>query len=127
MSGNMTERVEMTVTMQVTVAQALALEAMFNYWSYLGNIGSSRSVGFMVDGDGNFKPKCKISFDKEIPSLTDTLAEFAIISDDNGDRIYDFDPIAWRLDYPHHFDENGNLKYDENGNLKNKDANNGSY
>jgi hypothetical protein len=37
----------MTVKMQVTPAQALALQAMFKHWNRLASWGSSRMIGFM--------------------------------------------------------------------------------
>lgn len=93
----MDDRLTMTVTMTVTEPQALALRTMFEYWNYLGRVGSSRTVGFMCDGDGNFQPKCKLSFSRPIQELTDTLRKYAVVSDDDGDRIYDFDRIGWSI------------------------------
>lgn len=93
----MSDKVQLTVKMEVTVAQALALEAMFEYWNNLGSMGSSRNVAFFVDGDGNFQPNCKVSFEGEVPKLTDELREKAISEEVDGDRIYDFDVIAWSL------------------------------
>lgn len=83
--------------MEVTAAQALALKAMFEYWSYLGNIGSSRMVSFMVDGDGDFHPNCVITTEKEIPELTDELKKLAVVEDKDGARKYDYDNIAWKI------------------------------
>lgn len=91
------ERVKMTIEMDVTQAQGLALQAMFKYWNYLAAIGSSRRVGFYVDGDGNFHPNCTIKFDEEMPELTKRLEKAAVTNESNGDRQYDFDPIAWLL------------------------------
>jgi hypothetical protein len=58
----MSEQIEMTVKMQVTEPQALALQAMFNHWNRLASWGSSRMIGFYADGDGDFNPKCVVSF-----------------------------------------------------------------
>lgn len=93
------ERIKMTVEMEVTAPQALALEAMFIYWNQLASMGSSRKVAYYVDGDGNFKPKCKITYTPEgtLPELTEELKKAAIVEDKHGDRVYDFDPIAWRI------------------------------
>ena len=92
------ERIEMTVKMQVTPAQALTLQAMFNHWNRLAGWGSSRMIGFFVDGDGNFKPKCEIDFSETLPELTEELTKAAIVSDDgNGTLSFDFDGIAWKL------------------------------
>lgn len=42
---------------------------------YLGNIGSSRTVGLYSDGDGDFRPKFKINteFTKVVPSRTRSI------------------------------------------------------
>ncbi len=94
----MTERLEMTVKMKVTPAQALALQAMFKHWNKLAGWGCSRMIGFFVDGDGNFKPKCEMAFSEPLPELTDELAKAAIASDDgHGTLNFDFDGVAWRL------------------------------
>ncbi len=87
----------MTIDMEVTIPQALALQAMFEHWNRLSSMGSSRYIAFFVDGDGNFHPRCKINFSDEIPELTEKLRELAM-----GNRVmaeigFDFDPIAWSL------------------------------
>lgn len=92
------EKVNLTVKMNVTIPQALALKAMFNYWNQCGNWGMTRQVGFYVDGDGNFQPKCEVTCDKEIPELTEELAKLAISIDSQGDRLYDFDSIACEIE-----------------------------
>jgi hypothetical protein len=93
----MSKRVKMKIEIDATIPQALALQAMFEYWNYLGGVGGSRQVAFYVDGDGDFKPKCKISFDGEVPELTKEMAKMAIVKDMAGDRVYDYDPIGWHL------------------------------
>lgn len=93
----MSERIKMKVEMEVTVPQALALQSMFNYWNCLASAGGSREVAFYVDGDGNFKPKCEVSFDGDIPELTKEMEKMSIVKDKGGDRTYDFDPIGWHL------------------------------
>jgi hypothetical protein len=94
------ERLKMTVEMEVTEPQALALQAMFEYWDRLASIGSSRFVAFMVDGDGNFKPRCKVSFSEPIRELTTEMRAAAVVDEKYGDRKYDFDPIAWMVNHP---------------------------
>lgn len=87
--------------MQVTPAQALALQAMFDHWNQLSAIGSSRQVAFFVDGDGNFHPECNVTFESgtNLPELTDELRKLAVADEGpNGERIYDFDNIAWKID-----------------------------
>ncbi len=86
-------KVKMYVEMDVTIPQALALQAMFEYWNALGRNGSSREVGFYCDGDGNFRPECKIGFDKDIPQLTDKIRANAILRNENGNLLYDFDRL----------------------------------
>lgn len=92
------ERIEMNVTMQVTVPQALALQAMFKHWNRLASWGSSRMVAFYVDGDGNFKPKCEWKYSSQVPELTEELEKLSLVSNDEHGKIeFDFDPIAGRL------------------------------
>jgi hypothetical protein len=95
----MFERVTMNVTMQVTPPQALALKAMFEEWNRLSSIGSSRVIAFYADGDGNFHPKCEMNFSEELPELTPDLRTAAVIENDNGNKTFDFDPIAWRINH----------------------------
>jgi len=90
---------KMIVEMKVTIPQGLSLQAMFEYWNFLSNIGSSRNIGFYVDGDGNFHPNCQIKFDTEIPKLTDELRKIAVVKEYDGNRIYGFDPIAWKINH----------------------------
>jgi hypothetical protein len=91
------ERLKLTVTMEVTVPQALTLKAMFEYWNRLGRIGASRYVAFYCDGDGNFRPECLVSTDRAVPGLTDAIRKKSVVDDHDGDRKYDFDPVAWLL------------------------------
>jgi hypothetical protein len=90
------ERSKMVIEMEVTEPQALALKAMFEYWNHLGSIGASRRVGFYVDGDGNFKPNCKVQLESKT-ELTDEMRDMSVVEENDGDRTYDFDPIAWKL------------------------------
>ena len=92
------ERLEMTVKMQVTPAQALTLQAMFKHWNLLAGWGSSRMIGFYVDGDGNFKPKCECSFSVPLPELTEELEKLAQAKNDgHGNIDFDFDGMGWKL------------------------------
>lgn len=90
-------RTKMVVEMNVTKPQALALQAMFEYWNHLGSIGASRKVSFYVDGDGDFQPECKIDLESIDTKLTDKMRKISIVEENDGDRTYDFDPIAWEL------------------------------
>jgi hypothetical protein len=100
------ERLEMTIKLQVTEAQALAVQAMLECWNSLGSMGSSRYVAFYVDGDGNFKPKATWEYSEPITELTDEMRKASHIfakvyrEDSPGsqnDHAFDFDPIAWKL------------------------------
>lgn len=100
----MTDRVTMNVAMQVTPAQGVALQAMFDYWAACGRVGSSRKVTFYVDGDGDFKPDCQVTFNDPagiFPILSGQLREEtaakAVVEDHDGDRVYDADGVAWLL------------------------------
>jgi len=97
-------RIKMNIEVDVTIPQALALQAMFEYMNQLSGCGSSRYVGFMADGDGNFHPKPKFEFSEKIPELTSEMKEKAVfdciehaIHFGEGDKMIDFDPIAWML------------------------------
>jgi len=97
------KKIKMYVEMEVTISQGLALQAMFEHWNFLSNMGSSRLVAFFVDGDGNFHPKVTTSFSEVIPELTKELKEKAMIGTMEGEvpfggAKFDFDPIAWKLD-----------------------------
>ena len=86
--------------MEVTVPQALALQAMFEHWTRLGGIGASRMIGFYCDGDGNFQPKCKTSFNRKVPLLTEEIIKAAKVNprDKEGfDCDFDFDGVGWLL------------------------------
>ena len=94
----MSDRIEMTVKMQVTPAQGLALQAMFNHWNKMASWGCSRYIGFYVDGDGNFHPKAEVEFNAPMHQLTDEMAGTAVIENDgDGNLMFDCDPIAWML------------------------------
>lgn len=94
----MSERHVMTVEFEVTESQGLALEAMFEYWTYLGGIGSSRYIAFMVDGDGSFQPRCKVHHHIQNPiPLDDEMRAMAIVKDVEGNKKYDFEPITTLL------------------------------
>ena len=94
----MTERVKMTVTMEVTPAQGLALKAMFDHWNKLASWGSSRQIAFYVDGDGNFKPRAQVSFSEPLPDLTDEMRKRSVVQEyGEGNLLFDYDPIAWIL------------------------------
>lgn len=89
---------KLTVVMNVTVAQALTLKAMFEYWNTLAKLGGSNYVSFYVDGDGDFHPQCAVTVDGALPELTRELKDKAIAHDLGGDRRYDSDGIAWALE-----------------------------
>lgn len=94
----MSDRIEMTIKLQVTPAQGLALQTMMNHWNLLSSWGSSRYIAFYVDGDGNFHPKAECRFSGEIPELTEEMEKKAISKDDgDGNLGFDFDGIAWAL------------------------------
>ncbi len=99
----MKDRVTLVATMRVTEPQALALQAMFNQWNRLASWGSSRFVGFYVDGDGDFKPNVTCAIHGDIKRLDEELESVALVNRVEGDDRnqseykYDFDPIAWTL------------------------------
>ena len=90
----MTDRSEIIVTMNVTEPQAIALTAMFEYWNWLSAVGGSRRVAFYVDGDGDFHPKCRVT---KAPAVNERHRKLAVIEDKDGNRVYDYDPVAWDM------------------------------
>ena len=95
----MAERTEMTIKLQVTPAQGLALQAMLEYWNALSSMGSSREIGFFVDGDGNFHPQATVNFENPMLELTDELRQKAACrrDSDGAPECFDFDAISWAL------------------------------
>ncbi len=97
------KKIKMTVTMDVTIPQGLALQSMFNHWNRLAGMGASREVAFYADGDGNFHPKAECEFSEEVPELTSEMEEIACNTRSGHDRfgrtlkLFDFDGLAWKL------------------------------
>jgi len=58
--------------------------AMLFYMEQLGNWGSSREVGIMADGDGDFRPK--FTWDEKFDNQ---LLDIKPVRDIDGDRLYD--------------------------------------
>ena len=94
----MSDRVEMNIKLQVTPAQGLALQAMFNHWNKMSSWGCSREIAFYVDGDGDFHPKAEVAFSERIPTLSKDMAAKSVVKDDgDGKLLFDYDPIAWMM------------------------------
>lgn len=81
------------ITLDLTAAQALAVESLLATWNKLAGQGSSRWTAFYADGDGNFHPNA--TFAGHRPEHTTLVAEESFWVG-NEYRI-DFDPIAWSL------------------------------
>jgi len=64
----------------------------------LSCFGCSRDVGFFCDGDGDFHPDCMVVTDGPLPEATKKMKAAAIVKESDGDRVYDYDGIAWLLD-----------------------------
>ena len=105
----MSDNKKITVTFEVTEAQAIALEDMFATMNSLGSMGASRYCAFYADGDGNFQPH--ITIDGRKPEKTPLLKTEDCWKEgtDNMYRI-DFDWIAWKL---HDFYPDGTPKPEE--------------
>ena len=96
----MSNTIKFNVEMELTKAQALAMQAFFERWNELSVRGCSRFVAFYVDGDGNFKPNCKISCPDLDINLTDDIRRFSHMKGEvviDGENAFDFDGIAWKL------------------------------
>ena len=95
----MGDRGRMTVTFDVTEAQAIALRAFFEMWNHLSSAGGSRYVAFFVDGDGNFHPNCQIVMPLGVRRFLDTPEMRALaITDAHEEMKFDFDPVAWEIE-----------------------------
>ncbi len=90
-------KLDMTIKLRVTEAQAMTLQAMFEYMTYLGGIGSSRYVAFFADGDGNFQPKADCTYSQPVRPVDEDVEKIAVVEDRHGHRKYDFDNVAWYL------------------------------
>lgn len=81
------------IEMQVTEAQALAINAMIKQWNLLGSIGKSQYVAFFADGDGNFHPDAKVESEWDLEKNKD-LEIFSIEKREKGVTYMDYDPVA---------------------------------
>lgn len=54
---------------------------MLKYMEQLGDLGSSREITFMADGDGDFRPEFK--WNEELPKVAKPVHDL------EGDRLYD--------------------------------------
>lgn len=72
---------EETITIKITVSKRWtpSILSMLKYMEYLGNVGSSRMVTLMADGDGDFHPKFELPDFEEVQPKQDI----------EGNRIYD--------------------------------------
>ena len=93
----MNKKIKMTIKMDVTIPQGLALQAMFEDWNLHSSIGKSKRISFFCDGDGTFHPNCKIMFNKKMPLLTDKLRKLTIVKNTHQEIVYDSDPITWEI------------------------------
>jgi len=100
------EKFSLTVHIDdLSMAQALALDAMFQCWEQLGSMGCSRWVAFMADGDGDFRPKVQVVYNPKPKWFELELISKAKMCDDltpNGKRpitkiAFDYDAIGWAL------------------------------
>lgn len=89
----MKKRKKITVEMDVTEAQAVALSAFFKSWNSLSSAGASRFVAFYADGDGNFHPQCKIDSEWNLKKR-EPLEILARIEPERDIERYDFDAIS---------------------------------
>lgn len=85
---------EVTVTLNLTKAQAIAIEVLLAQWNWLASVGASRWTAFYADGDGNFRPHATI--DGRTPDAKRSPFPAEKFWNGNEFRV-DFDPIAWSL------------------------------
>lgn len=76
----MSEDKTITITMTCSERWIPYVLSMLKHMEYLGNIGSSRWVAIVSDGDGDFRPKFSFSTDYETKEPR---------SNDNGHVVFD--------------------------------------
>ena len=84
----------------LTEAQEIAIEHMLYMFQYLGGVGSSRTIKFFADGDGNFRPKITIDGNKPkkfVVPESSIKKPFTRESLEKFDLDIDFDNAAWLL------------------------------
>lgn len=88
----MDHKLKMTVTMEVTKDQALALQAMFEHWNRTATWGNDHSIGFMINGStrDDFYPNCKYDFSEPIIPLNDEEMDMIIHRDDSINYYFDY-------------------------------------
>lgn len=95
------DKVTMTVKFRTSPAQALALQAMFEYWNRMATIESSRVVGFFINGHDKLSPNCQISLSKEVPELTQELrrllSNWKCVSEQNVHVIFNYKNIEQKI------------------------------
>lgn len=69
----------LTVRMEVSEAEALALRAMFDYWRDCGRRHVSEHVSFYVDGACGFRPEC-VTRTPGVRRLTAALRDAALLN-----------------------------------------------
>lgn len=95
----MGERLKMLVELDVTEPQALALQAMFEHWNRLSDIGASRRSAFCVMGNYDFHPNVQVTLPDGVTELTDEIRRAAMLDGHiHDDALFDYDRIAWLLD-----------------------------
>lgn len=77
----MEDKVKFTIECEMKARWVPHFLSMLKYMQQLGSMGSSRTVSFYADGDGDFSPKFK--WDENLP------AKAKPVKDNNGDRTYD--------------------------------------
>lgn len=77
----MNEKTKFTIECEMGERWVPHFLAMLKYMQQLGSMGSSRSITFYADGDGDFRPK--FTWDSNLP------ADAKPIRDNDGDRTYD--------------------------------------
>ena len=90
----MSKHQTVTITLELTEPQRIALEDMLATWNSLSNIGASRWTAFYADGDGDFHPKAVI--DGHTPLKFGQLTKAEVWAGEE----YRIDPdrVAWRLE-----------------------------
>jgi hypothetical protein len=82
-------------------SEVIAIREFFQRWGMLVGMGSSRPVGFFVDGDGAMRSVPEVEDDLDVGD-EDLLADARDAAErDDCHGLYDPDGPAWVLSRPH--------------------------
>lgn len=83
------EKIRMKIVLEVTIPEALTLQAMFKHWNNIAEEKKFKTVA--LNFDGKFNPKCDVQF--SMPPLSEEIEISALSCDEEGLEIFDFNNL----------------------------------